>query len=106
MAHTSCRSSAQVSASWTGRSWRARSTGRKRKRRDHATPTSITCLTIDHRLPQLLQQGLGVLQVPRVEALGEPGVDRGEEGAGLVALALVLPERREPCGRAQLEEPG
>jgi hypothetical protein len=31
--------------SWTGCSRKARSTGRKRKRRDHATPTSITYLT-------------------------------------------------------------
>src|SRR5207245_10501646 len=45
---------------------------------------------------QLLQQRLRVLQVARVEAFGEPGVDRGEEGAGRVALALAMPEQRQP----------
>jgi putative transposase len=64
------------SASWTGCSRKARSTGRKRTRRDHATPTSITYLTIDHRLPQLLQQRPRILQITRVEAFGKPLVDR------------------------------
>jgi hypothetical protein len=40
---------------------------------------------------QLVQQRLGVLQVGGVEALGEPAVDRGEQVARLVALALVTP---------------
>src|ERR1700756_2015101 len=52
---------------------------------------------------QLLQQYLRVLQVARVEAFGEPGVERGEEGAGRVALALALPEPRQAGGGAQLE---
>src|SRR5437762_5097303 len=85
---------------------RARSTGRRRTRRDHATPTSTTDLTINNRLPQLRQQRLGFLQIPRVEAFGEPGVERGEEGAGRVALALALPETRQTGGGAQLERLG
>jgi hypothetical protein len=34
---------------------------------------------------QLLQQRLGLLQVNRVEAFGEPAVDRGEKIAGFAA---------------------
>src|SRR5439155_10695148 len=105
-ARTCCRSSAPASLSWTASSRRARSTGRKRKRRDHATSTSITYLAIDHRLPQVLQQRPRVLQVARVEAFGEPGVERGEERAGRVTLALALPEPRQAGGRAQLERLG
>src|SRR5439155_20563566 len=105
-ARTCCRSSAPASLSWTASSRRARSTGRKRKRRDHSTSTSITYLAIDHRLPQVLQQRPRVLQVARVEAFGEPGVERGEERAGRVALALALPEPRQAGGGAQLERLG
>ena len=43
---------------------------------------------------QLLQQRLSLLQIERVEALGEPAVDRGEQIAGLPALALLAPEPR------------
>jgi hypothetical protein len=34
---------------------------------------------------------------------GEPGVERGEDGAGGVALALALPEPCQAGGGAQLE---
>src|SRR5438034_2369755 len=57
-------------------------------------------------LPQLVEERLGVLQVARGEAFGEPGVERGEEGAGRVALALALPEPRQAGGGAQLERLG
>ena len=33
-------------------------------------------------LSQVVEQRLRVLQIARVEAFGEPGVERGEEGAG------------------------
>ena len=36
---------------------------------------------------QLLQQGLGLLQIKRVEAFGEPAVDRSEKVTGLIPLA-------------------
>jgi hypothetical protein len=45
----------KASASWTASSRRARSTGRKRRPRDHAT-----YLPIDPPLPQLLEQRLRV----------------------------------------------
>jgi len=57
-------------------------------------------------IPPAPQQRLGVFQIARVEAFGEPGVERGEEGAGVVALALALPESREAGGGAQLERLG
>ena len=37
---------------------------------------------------ELVEQGLRVFQVGGVEAFGEPVVDVGEHGAGLVAMAL------------------
>src|SRR5271169_3683600 len=43
---------------------------------------------------QLLQQCLRLLQIKRVEALGEPAVDRSEQIAGLISLALIAPEPR------------
>src|SRR6266550_6441342 len=54
----------------------------------------------------IVEQRLCVLQVARVEAFGEPGVERGEEGAGRVVLALALPEPRQAGGGAQLERLG
>jgi len=38
---------------------------------------------------QLIKQGLGLLQIERVEALGEPAVDRSEKIAGRIPLALI-----------------
>jgi len=55
---------------------------------------------------QLAEQRLRVDEVARGEAFGEPGVERGEEGAGGVALALALPEPRQAGGGAQLERLG
>jgi hypothetical protein len=43
---------------------------------------------------QLIEQRLGLLQIARVEALGEPVVDRSEKIAGLIPLALIAPEAR------------
>jgi hypothetical protein len=43
------------------------------------------------------------LQDRRVEAFGEPVVDRREEIASLGALALVAPEAGEAGGGAELE---
>src|SRR5215468_2803358 len=55
---------------------------------------------------QLVEQCLGVDQVARIEALGEPLVDRGEEIARFGALALIAPEAREARRGAQLERAG
>ena len=43
----------------------------------------------------LVEQCLGLLQIERVEAFGEPAVDRSEQLEGLSPLALVAPEPRE-----------
>ena len=43
-------------------------------------------------LRQFLQQRLGILQVKRVEALGEPAVDRREKVMGLWPLTLIAPQ--------------
>src|SRR5262245_34312723 len=43
-------------------------------------------------LRQRIQQRLGLLQVRRVKALGEPAVDRGQQVISLGALALELPQ--------------
>jgi hypothetical protein len=40
---------------------------------------------------QLAEQGLGLFQIERVEAFGEPTVDRSEEIEGLILLALIAP---------------
>src|SRR5262245_28555968 len=52
---------------------------------------------------QLLQQRLGLLEVSRVKALGEPAIDRCQQLVGLGALALMLPQASEAHGGAQLQ---
>src|SRR6185312_268403 len=51
---------------------------------------------------QLVEQRLSILQVECVEALSEPAVDRSEQFASLLRLALVAPEASEAYRRAQL----
>ncbi len=55
---------------------------------------------------QCLKQSLGVLQIRRVKALGEPAVDGGEQIAGLVDLALFLPHAGQAGCGAQLQRLG
>ena len=45
------------------------------------------------QLRQLLQQRLRLLQIERVEAFGEPAVDRSEKFASLIPIALVAQPR-------------
>ena len=52
---------------------------------------------------QLVEQRLRLLQIARVKPFGEPAVDRSEQIAGLIPLALVAPEPGETGGGAQLE---
>ena len=48
---------------------------------------------------ECVKQRLGLLQIERVEAFGEPAVDRSEKLAGLIPLALIAPEPRHAhCG--------
>ena len=53
------------------------------------------------RSSQLIEQGLGLLQVEGVEAFGEPAVDRGEKIAGLLPFAVVAPQPGQARRRAQ-----
>ena len=49
----------------------------------------------------LIQQGLGLLQIERVEAFGEPAVDRSEKIVGLLPFSLIAPKPRHAHRRAQ-----
>jgi hypothetical protein len=51
---------------------------------------------------RLVEQRLGFLQIERVEAFGEPVVDRRQKIAGLLSLAVIAPEPRQAHRRAQL----
>src|SRR5215472_66101 len=53
---------------------------------------------------KLVEQRPGLLQNGRIEALRKPAVDRGEEIAGCIALALLAPEPGETDRGAQLPE--
>ena len=52
-------------------------------------------------LRQLVQQRLRLLQIARVEAFGEPPVNRSQQFARLLHLALVAPEACEAHGGAE-----
>jgi hypothetical protein len=43
---------------------------------------------------QLVEQLLSLLQVERVKPFTEPAVDRSEQTAGFIPLALIAPEPR------------
>ena len=43
---------------------------------------------------QRIEQGLSLLKIARVEALGEPAIDRSDKIAGLLLLALITPKPR------------
>ena len=46
----------------------------------------------DTRLPQLSEKRFRVLQIPGVEAFGEPVVNRREQFICVLAFALALPQ--------------
>jgi len=50
---------------------------------------------------QLGEQRLGLLQIERVEAFGEPAVDRREQLASLLRLPLITPKPRHARGGAE-----
>ena len=52
---------------------------------------------------QLVEQGLGILEVGGVEALGEPSVDRRKQVVRLLPLALLSPQVGEAGGGAQFK---
>jgi hypothetical protein len=49
---------------------------------------------------QLVEQGPRLFQIGRIEAFGEPAVDRGEKVAGFRAATLAAAEPSEAHGRA------
>jgi hypothetical protein len=51
---------------------------------------------------EFLQQRLRILQISGVKALGEPAIDRGQQGTRLGPLALLLPEAAQARGDPQL----
>src|SRR5207249_10116103 len=59
-------------------------------------------LDTNRLFPPLLEQRVRLLQVGRVEALGEPAIHLRQQVAGLIALALLLPEPTQGHGGAQL----
>jgi hypothetical protein len=63
-------------------------------------PARITRLTrVSGR--QLLQQGLRLLQIARVEAFSEPAVNRSKQFARLLRSALITPEPSQARRRAE-----
>jgi hypothetical protein len=52
---------------------------------------------------QLIEQGPGFFQIERVEALGETGVDRGEEVGSLLPFAALGGQARKIACRAEFE---
>jgi hypothetical protein len=55
---------------------------------------------------QLIEQRLGLFQIARVEAFGEPAVDRSEKLARRIPLALIAEETMLPaaCKVASYED--
>ena len=60
----------------------------------HGADQFSSCQSSGGLRRQLLEQRLRLLQIVRVEPFGEPAVDRSEQFAGLLRLALVTPEAR------------
>src|SRR5215510_3274903 len=69
---------------------------------------SLLCpsATLTLRSPQLVQQGLGLAEVGGVRPLGEPAIHLGQQLAGFLALALLLPQPAQTQGGPQLERLG
>jgi hypothetical protein len=64
-------------------------------RSGHSDARLLVTLTNDSR--QLVEKRLRLFQIRRVEAFGEPAVDRGQKVVGFRALTLVAPERSKTC---------
>src|SRR5208283_3310970 len=66
-----------------------------------------TALCATHKTPfiarsaELVEQGLGVLEVGGVEAFGKPVVDFGEHRAGFIATSGIAQQPGKTRGRAQ-----
>ena len=64
----------------------------------------------DERSPisrrQFVEQRLCLFKIERVEAFGEPAVDRSEKLASLIPLALIAPDPGKAGGGAKLEHLG
>ncbi len=67
----------------------------------HGGAKTVVRRVID-RLSKLIQQCLSLLQIGRVEPLGEPGINRRQKISGLCDPVVVSPHTSEAGGRAQL----
>jgi hypothetical protein len=88
--HSACRSAAElpIAISCLGALW----TPSHRARHWTASKNIHICGSCSSR--QLVEQRLRVLQIARIEAFGEQAVDRSEQCASLIPLALIAPG---PC---------
>src|SRR5580765_6307605 len=62
--------------------------------------------TVDANSPQRVEQRFRLDEVPRAEALGEPGVERGQELARFGGAAPIAEQPREARRGAELEGSG
>src|SRR5262245_21028906 len=74
----------------------------------HPSPTQglswqavVVCAVSGQRLPQRL----GVLEVCRTKAFGEPVIHRGEEVISILMFALLLPESSQAGSGAEFQRP-
>ena len=59
-------------------------------------------LLVRRSISQLVEQCLGVFEVRRIEALGEPDIDVCQHGAHIIATTSFVEQPREAHGCAQL----
>src|SRR5262245_66610951 len=57
-------------------------------------------------LRQRFKQGLGLLEVGRVKAFGEPVIHRGKQVMGFLAFPLLLPESSQARSSTEFERFG
>src|SRR6266566_3390821 len=70
---------------------------------DQAWLSGADVVRLATRLRQLIEQHLRFFEIRRVEAFGEPAVDRREKVAGFGAPALLAPQPREARRDAQFQ---
>ena len=54
---------------------------------------------------QFIEQRLRLLQIERVEAFGEPAIDRSEQFARLLRLSLIAPQPRHTPSQRVIDNP-
>src|SRR5712692_7130040 len=82
MTQEECLPSSESPRSHSATRWRTSSSGRGRR--------------------EFVEQALGLHEIGRIEAFGEPAIDLREQVGRLLALALALPQPAQGDRRAQL----